>query len=39
MEEVKQSERRRQLHAYQPVLEEVEVLRLNHQIEVEHLTS
>jgi hypothetical protein len=39
MEEVEQSERRRQLHADQLVLEEAEVLRLDLQTEVEHWNS
>jgi hypothetical protein len=36
MEEDEQSERRRQLHADHPVLEEAEVLRLDSQNEIEH---
>jgi hypothetical protein len=39
MEEVEQSEKRRQLHADQPVLEEAKVLRLDLQTASEHLTS
>jgi hypothetical protein len=37
--EVEQSERRRQLHADQPILEEAEVLHLDLQTVAEHLTS
>jgi hypothetical protein len=36
MEEVELSERRRQLHADHPVLEEAEVFHLDPQIEAEH---
>jgi hypothetical protein len=36
MEEEEQSERRRQLHADHPILEEAKVLCLDPQIEAEH---